>query len=357
MSSIPGGPVKSDTVMPDTRGYAWPAVSVVMPVLDEERHLAAAVRHVLEQDYPGPLEVVIALGPSRDRTDAVAAGLAAADPRVRTVRNPSGRTPAGLNAAIAAARYDIVARVDGHGMLGPGYLRTAVRLLEQTGADNVGGIMAAEGTTTFERAVARAMTSPLGVGNARFHTGGAAGPADTVYLGVFRRATLERLGGYDETFARAQDWELNWRIRQQGGLVWFSPDLHVSYRPRPDLRALARQYFHYGRWRRVVMRQHRGSATLRYLAPPAALVACAAGTLAGVFVHRVGFVVPGTYAIGILAGSVVTGRGLEPTAVLRLPAVYATMHGAWALGFLTSPRGLRPAGQPPVTGLRTPAGT
>src|SRR5699024_2646046 len=131
--------------------------------------------------------------------------------------------PTALNAAIAASRHEIVARVDGHAMLPPDYLRLAVQALGGTGADNVGGIMAAEGATAFERAVACAMPARLGVGNARFRTGGEAGPTDTVYLGVFRRAALERVGGYDESLLRAQDWELNHRIRQTGGIVWFTP--------------------------------------------------------------------------------------------------------------------------------------
>jgi succinoglycan biosynthesis protein ExoA len=325
----------------------WPGVSVVMPVLNEERHLEHAVDQVLGQDYPGPLEVLIALGPSRDRTADVAAALGAADSRVRTVPNPTGRTPAGLNAAVAASSYPVVARVDGHGLLAPGYLRAAVTLLEETGAANVGGIMAAEGSTPFEDAVACAMTSRLGVGSARFHTGGPAGPADTVYLGVFRRDVLERLGGYDESFVRAQDWELNHRIRDAGELVWFSPDLFVTYRPRRSPRALARQYFDYGRWRRVVMRRHPGSATARYLAPPAALLAVAGGTVLGSLGIRAGWLAPAGYAAGVLGGSLWIGRRLEPRARAWLPAVIITMHGSWAAGFLSSPRGLvQSAGEP-----------
>jgi glycosyltransferase involved in cell wall biosynthesis len=308
----------------------------VLPVLNEQRHLAAAVASVLAQDYPGPLEVVLALGPSTDRTDAVAADLAAADRRVHTVANPTGRTPNGLNAAIAASRYPIVARVDGHSELPRDYLRTAVDLLDRTGADNVGGLMWAEGVTDVEKAIARAMTSKLGVGNARFHVGGEEGPADTVYLGVFRRTALERVGGYDETFARAQDWEMNFRIRESGGQVWFSPAMRVAYRPRPSLRALGRQYFHYGRWRREVMRRHPESVNLRYLAPPVALVGFTAGLLAGVAGWRWAFVAPGGYLVLVTAGSVVVGGGLPVRARLVLPAVLATMHGAWGAGFLTS---------------------
>lgn len=334
--------------MPVPSPHPWPGVSVVMPVLDEERHLRTAVAHILEQDYPGELEVVMALGPSTDRTDEVAGELAAADPRVRFVRNPTGATGAGLNLAVAAARHGIVVRVDGHAMLPRDYVRVAVQTLERTGADNVGGVMAAEGVTDFQRAVACAMTSPLGVGQARFHLGGEEGSVETVYLGVFRREALERVGGYDEAFLRAQDWELNHRIRSTGGTVWFTPDLRVSYRPRSTLRALARQYRNYGRWRRVVMAQHRGTASLRYLAPPMAVAAVTVGAVAGVVGSvggpgwlSAGLVLPAGYAVAVLAGSLVVGRGLPPRSRLWLPLVLATMHGSWGVGFLASPRSLR----------------
>lgn len=315
-------------------------MSVIMPVLDEERHLRESVRHILAQDYPGELEVVIALGPSADRTDEIAAELVREDPRVHTVPNPSGRTPAALNAAIKASRHPVVVRVDGHGMLSQGYIATAVRLLEETGAVNVGGIMHAEGENAWEHAVAAAMTSRIGVGNAAFHTGGQAGPADTVYLGVFRRSALERQGGYNEEFVRAQDWELNYRLREAGGLIWFSPELKVSYRPRPTVRALARQYRDYGRWRRVVTRYHRGSVNLRYLAPPAAVAVIAAGLVVGAVLTPFGFAVPGGYLAAITLGGLPAGKGLPAAARLRVPVALATMHMCWGWGFLTSPRSL-----------------
>ncbi|MER8162756.1 MULTISPECIES: glycosyltransferase family 2 protein [Streptomyces] len=320
--------------------HQLPAVSVIMPVLNEERHLRNAVRHILEQEYDGEMEVVIALGPSADRTDEIAAELVAEDPRVHTVPNPTGRTPAALNAAIKASRHPVVVRVDGHGMLSPNYIATAVRLLEETGAQNVGGIMHAEGENDWEKAVAAAMTSKIGVGNAAFHTGGDAAPAETVYLGVFRREALEQQGGYNEEFIRAQDWELNFRIREAGGLIWFSPELKVSYRPRPSVRALAKQYKDYGRWRHVVARFHQGSINLRYLAPPTAVVAIAAGIVVGAAVTPWAFVIPGGYLAAIVAGSIPAGKGLPVAARLRVPVALATMHMSWGWGFLTSPRAL-----------------
>jgi cellulose synthase/poly-beta-1,6-N-acetylglucosamine synthase-like glycosyltransferase len=290
-----------------------PAVSVIMPVLDEERHLRGAVQAILAQEYAGELEVVIALGPSKDRTDEIAAEL------VRETASDSKRV---------------------HTVPTPNYIATAVRLLEETGAQNVGGIMHAEGENDWEHAVAAAMTSKIGVGNAAFHTGGEAGPAETVYLGVFRRAALEQQGGYNEEFIRAQDWELNFRIREAGGLIWFSPELRVSYRPRPSVKALAKQYKDYGRWRHVVARYHSGSINLRYLAPPTAVCAIAAGIVVGAALTPLGFVIPGGYLAAIALGSLPAGKGLPLKARLQIPVALATMHMCWGFGFLTSPKSL-----------------
>jgi glycosyltransferase involved in cell wall biosynthesis len=318
----------------------WPPVAVVMVVRDEELHLAEAVGSILAQDYPGALRVAVAVGPSKDRTREVADGLAAADPRITVVDNPTGRTPAGLNAAVRATDEPVIVRVDGHAVLPAGYVRRGVELLTETGAVNVGGVMAASGTTPFERSVAAAMSSPFGVGGGRFHYGGEPGPADTVYLGIFRRVALEQAGGYDESFTRAQDWELNHRLRGAGGLVWFAPELRVTYRPRATVRALARQYRDYGRWRRVVMRRHSDSVRWHYLVPPVTVLGLLAGLgllLAG---QPVGWLAPGAYGAANLTASALVGRRLSPGEALRLPLVFATMHLCWGWGFLTSPRRL-----------------
>ena len=323
----------------------WPPVSVVMPVLNEERHLVEAVERITAQDYPGEMEIVLAVGPSRDRTEQIAAELEAADPRVHVVPNPSGRTPDALNAAIGRSQHDVVVRVDGHGHLPEGYVAAAVRLLERTGADNVGGMMVPVGVTPFEQAVARAMSSWIGIGGERFHLGGQEGPAPTVYLGVFRRSVFERLGGFDPHFSRAQDWELNYRIRRSGGTVWFSPELQVTYRPRSDVRSLATQFFRSGRWRRQVQRTYPDAVSPRYLAPPAAVAALAAGTVVGVagavagasLVALAGFAVPVGYVVAVTGIGAVVARDLPLPARVRFPVVVAVMHTCWGAGFLRGP--------------------
>jgi succinoglycan biosynthesis protein ExoA len=152
-----------------------PAISVILPVLNEEPHLAESVSAILSQDYVGPLEIILALGPSSDQTNVIAESLAQRDSRIKLVMNPTGKTAAGLNLAIAASNSPVIIRVDGHAKIPSNYLSLAVSILRESGAVNVGGVMAAEGVTKFEIAVARAMRSPLGVGSSRFHTGGKAG--------------------------------------------------------------------------------------------------------------------------------------------------------------------------------------
>jgi succinoglycan biosynthesis protein ExoA len=331
----------------------WPPVSVVMPVRNEARDLLESVEQILGQEYGGELEVVLAVAPSTDGTERIADELAAADPRVRVVANPVGRTPAGLNAAIAAARHDVIVRVDGHGILTPGYVTRAVQLLESTGAANVGGVMLAVGQSGFEQAVAHAYRSRVGLGSAQFHVGGEEGPADSLYLGVFRREVLEGLGGFDEHFHRAQDWELNHRIRSSGGVVWFSPDLGVTYRPRSSWVDLVQQFFHTGRWRREVIRRHPETVSPRYLAPPTVTAAVLVGTVAGVAGAvtatpwlRWGWLAPLGYAAGVTVASQLGTRELSWRARAWLPAVLATIHLGWGSGFLFGRRPVRPASEP-----------
>ena len=312
-------------------------ISVILPVLNEEKYLEDCVNSILSQNFIGAIEVILAVGPSHDQTMKIANSLAARDSRVVVVESPTGKTAAGLNLAIAASRYSIIVRVDGHSQIPSDYCETAFQILNETGAVNVGGIMAAEGVSLFERAVARAMRSPLGVGASRFHTGGHAGESDTVYLGCFRKEALLAIGGFDERFTRAQDWELNFRLRESGGIVYFDPRLKVTYRPRSTVKALAKQYFEYGRWRRVVSRRHKGSINLRYLAPPFTVLSTAVSLIAGALLSPLLFIPALVYMVFILGASTVIGETIGE--IVCLPIVLLTMHLSWGLGFLTSPKG------------------
>lgn len=309
------------------------SVSYVMPVLNEEQYLEAAVVSILQQEFAGPVELILALGPSTDATNAIAESLALNFP-VQLVANPSGGTSAGLNAAIAAARHDVVVRVDAHSKLMPGYTSLAVEILNSTGAANVGGVMSAVGSKPFQSAVAWAYTSKFGLGGGTFHVGGQAGPSDSVYLGVFRASVLREIGGFDPAVVRGQDWELNLRLRQAGHTVWFDPRLQVEYHPRSSWPKLAKQFFDTGIWRGELTKRSLRSANLRYFAPPVLVTVIVLSLLSAALGWTLPLVLPLGYLAACAALGILSGKRVLLGGHLALLVVLPTMHLAWGAGFI-----------------------
>ena len=332
----------------DLKTSPMPPVSVIVPARDAAATLARALESVLAQDYAGGFEVIVADGSEGAETGAL---VRRRFPRVRVVPNPGREIACGLNAALRAARHPVIARCDARALLPEGYLTRAVATLLRTAAANVGGRQNPVGFSFFERAVALATSTPLGAGGARHRIGGAEGPVDTVFLGVFRREALDAAGAFDESLLRNEDYELNWRLRAGGGTVWFDPALVVDYRPRGSLRALARQYFDYGRWKRVVLGRHPRSLRLRQAAAPLLLAALAASAALAVAGGLAGGAGPGTLLMGaaavcpagygllLIGASAAIGLRRRCAAAVLLPVVAATIHLAWAAGFFAGAPG------------------
>ncbi|WP_246414575.1 glycosyltransferase family 2 protein [Microbacterium thalassium] len=317
-----------------------------MPVLNEKGHLRPAVESVLAQDLTVPFELVLALGPSTDGTTEIAHELAAADDRIVLVDNPDADIPMGLNRAIRAGTHPTVVRVDAHSELEPAYTRRALETLERTGAANVGGLMRAEGRTPFQRAVARAYNSPIGLGGGAYHGSSDEGEAESAYLGVLRRAVLEEVGLFDESIRRGEDWELNLRIRRAGYAVWFDPELSVTYWPRDSWPRLVRQFFATGRWRGELVRRFGRGNSLRFFAPPVLVLDAAlsvvvallqvTGVLTGVWAlaASVVYVPLAAYAVLVLVVAAGPGGGRGWRDRVWTAAVLPTMHLAWGAGLV-----------------------
>jgi glycosyltransferase involved in cell wall biosynthesis len=317
-----------------------------MPVLNEARYLERAVDTVLQQEVPGPTELVLALGPSSDGTTELAHRLAARDERITLVDNPGADIPLGLNLAIRASQAPTIVRVDAHSELSAGYTMRALAALAETRAANVGGVMRADGRTPFQRAVARAYNSPIGLGGGAYHGGTQAGEAESAYLGVMRRDVLEEVGMFDETIRRGEDWELNLRIRAAGYRVWFDPSLSVTYWPRESWTRLARQFRATGAWRGELVRRFGRRNSLRFFAPPALVVVLALAIIVGIL--QVAHVLTGwwaiaasivylplaAYALLVLAVGIGPGGGKGWRDKLWTLAVIPTMHLSWGFGFL-----------------------
>ena len=319
-----------------------PPVSVIVPARNAQATLPATLDSILTQDYGGVIDVIVADGSDTAATRDL---LRVRFPSVRRVPNPEGTIPCGLNRALAVARHDIIARCDAHATLPPDYLAQAVRTLQRTGAANVGGQVNPVGTTRFERAVALATQSPLGAGDARYRIGGGEGPVDTTFPGVFRRDRLDEAGGWDESLPVNEDYALNWVLRASGGIVWFDPALVVDYRPRGDVRALARQYFRYGRWKAAMLARHPRALRARQLAAPllvAALVAAGALAIASdlappplaALFARAAAAVPLLYVAAVLGAAAMIGLRKRRMEAWVVPAVAVTIHLAWGIGFI-----------------------
>lgn len=320
-------------------------VSYVMPVLNEVSHVRQAVDSLLRQDYDGPFEVTLALGPSIDGTTELVEEMAAVDPRIRIVPNDIGSTPAGLNIAIRASQYPVVIRVDAHSVLPENYARVAVETLQRTGAANVGGIMDAKGASPFEQAVARAYGTKVGLGGTPVHVGGAEGEAETVYLGCFRRDSILDVGLFDEGIKRGQDWDLNRRLREAGGMVWFTPGLKVLYRPRPSLSRLARQMLSTGLWRGELARRFPEANGIRYFIPPVMVLGVTLGMLLAIggLVQLafgrppgllLGLAIPAVYVAFVVVATIAVARPDGFRAALWFLVVLPCIHFCWGVGFV-----------------------
>ncbi|MEP7308724.1 MAG: glycosyltransferase family 2 protein [Acidobacteriota bacterium] len=315
---------------------SWPFVSVVIPVRNEAVFIADLIGAILEQDYPADrLEVIVADGQSTDGTREALASLQARHSRLLVVDNPGRIVSTGLNIAVARSKGDVIIRIDGHALIAPDFIRQNVALLAaHPEAWIVGGPIQHAATTTLGKAVAVAMSHPLGVGNARHRFPGFEGYVESAQFPALRRWVFDRVGLFDERLVRNQDDEFNYRIGQAGGKIFISPSVKYSYFVRERLGQLFKQYFQYGFWRIPVVEKHGRPTTLRQMAPTLFYLACVVLALAGLWWREPLLAVglPLLYATGLLLAGVHSVRRNDLRVSSCVPIAIATMHAGYALG-------------------------
>jgi glycosyltransferase involved in cell wall biosynthesis len=316
-------------------GTSFPSVTVIMPVRNEQAHLVGAVESVLSQNYPGNLEITLAIGPSIDETDKVAKELAAKYSNLKLIENPKGLTTSGLNLAIALSTSDVIIRVDAHSELAKGYIARGVEILAESRSVLVGGVMSAVGKTALQKAVAFGYGSRFGLGGGSYHVGGKAGEAESAYLGIFDAKALKVVGGYDERIIRGEDWDLAQRLKATGGKVWFSPELVVKYWPRSNIKALAWQFYSTGIWRGDLTRRAPGKASIRYFLPPLALlILVGLVVLASLgVIGELDLIIPIALYLLVLTFASATAKQLGILDRLAIFVALPVMHLSWASGF------------------------
>ncbi len=312
------------------------SATVVVPCRNEVGHIETCLRSVLAfEEPPGGFEVIVADGMSDDGTREVVSRVSAEDSRVRLIDNPQQTTSAGLNAAIREADSEVIVRVDAHTEYAPDYLVECLKVLRETGADNVGGPALTKATSYVQRAIAAAFHSRFAIGDAVFHQPGYEGPADTVPYGCYYRSQLLELGLFDDSLVRNQDDELNLRLLHAGGRIWQSPRIRSWYKPRSSLSALFRQYWQYGYWKIRVMQKHHGPPSLRHVIPGTGLLVMLVLGLLAAFVpvalQGLLLLLAG-YLLALLAACLLIAWHAGWSLLPVLPLVILCYHVSYGLG-------------------------
>ncbi|MBI2304191.1 MAG: radical SAM protein [Chloroflexi bacterium] len=313
-----------------------PFISVVIPMRNEKKYIAHCLNSVFSQDYPSDrMEVLVMDGMSTDGSREEVLRLAEEHPGVRLVDNPRKITPCAFNVGVQNAKGEKVVWVSAHSVLETDHLKKCIYYLRKTGAWNVGGLMVGIGRNYIGSAVALVIGSRFGVGDARYRYSSREQFADTVYAGAFPKEVFDRVGLFDETMVRGQDYDFNHRIRQAGGRVFFTPAIKTYYYCRDSLPGLAKQYFQYGMWRTHLMRKHHSLLPRQMAAPGLILILAASGLLFWT-TPIVAWLFAAVLLIYLLA-AVSFSAPLAAKGGWRylpiLPLVFMIIHMAWGLGF------------------------
>jgi succinoglycan biosynthesis protein ExoA len=309
-------------------------ISVVIATYNEERHIGTCLDALLRQcAVPGKVEIIVVDGMSRDRTRAIVKGYADRESDVRLIENPRRLQVYAWNAGWRAARGRYVALMSAHAEYSTTYLATCLEVLQRTGAAGVGGVQTPYGESALGDAIAWAMSSPFGMGNARFRYAKQEEESDSIF-GIFTtRDVLERVGGFDERVAFDEDAELNYRIRSAGGKLVVSPAIGVRYHVRESLHALGKQMFRYGYWRRYTQLLHPAKVPLRVYAPAALVLGFAASAVLALTPARIfAALLPAAYAAFLAAASGAAMVRIRWRAAL-VPVSLCVMHFSYGFGW------------------------
>ena len=308
--------------------------TVVIPVLNEERYIRAALTSLLDQVRGLPCEIMVVDGGSRDRTVALVEAVAAIEPGVRVVHNPARLQSAACNLAAerASPQSRTLLRADAHAGYPPGFVRGCLQALVDTGATSVVVPMRTVGTSAMQRAIAATQNSLLGNGGSSHRRAGVARFVEHGHHAAFNLNFFRSIGGYDPNFTHNEDAELDVRALQAGGRIWLCPEAMIDYYPRETLRQLARQYVRHGRGRARTTAKHRQRLRMRQCLPIAILGTFVLVLLAPVLPLMA---LPAVCYVGacLLWGALQAARRRDPALVWMGPAAIV-MHLAWAVGFL-----------------------
>jgi glycosyltransferase involved in cell wall biosynthesis len=243
-------------------------VSVIMPILNEEKYIGKCLDSLVLQDYlKENLEILLVDGMSNDDTVKIVNEYLKKYNYIKLLSNPKKTVQYALNIGIENARGEYIVRMDAHAFYANDYISKCVEYIKKTKAENVGGPTVVKGFEPVQKIVAAAYNSPFALGASHHYEENFEGYADTVAWGAFKKQTLENMGMYDTRLPRSEDDDLNYRIIENGGKIFITPEIKSVYYPKDSFKKLFEQYFNYGLWKVAVIKKHRKPSRIAHLVP------------------------------------------------------------------------------------------
>jgi len=311
-------------------------VNIVIPCRNERVYIAPCIQSILDSRYPNDLlEILVCDGMSDDGTREIIQSFESKS-NVKLLDNLARTTPQALNLGINNNNSDIVIILGAHAEIHPDYVRLCVETLERfPEAGCVGGVLETVSEDNRTAAIAKAMSSTFGVGNAHFRTGANEGWVDTVAFGAYRREVFEKSGLFDEVLVRNQDDEFNYRILRDGFKIYLQPAIQAKYFVRSSFQKLFKQYRQYGYWKVYVNRKHGAVTTIRQLAPPLFVLFLASMIPAWLIHPYLGVAHTSLAVIYVLASLLSAAKQSENfNELLRICLAFYTLHFSYGLGYI-----------------------
>jgi biofilm PGA synthesis N-glycosyltransferase PgaC len=249
--------------------FEFPPLAVLVAAFDEHAAIARTIAYVLDQSYPGDVEVIVVDDGSTDETINVVGSFARVDPRVQLIRAEHGGKACTLNAGLAAVTAPVLVTIDADTLLMPGALTRLVARLLLSPSDTTavaGSVLLGNGRKSL---VTAAQEWDYFLGISAVKRGQALLQGTLVAQGAFsayETAALRRVGGWPDTIG--EDIVLTWALLREGGRTGFEPSAVAFTHAPVTLRAFARQRRRWARgmieWLRThgwaLVRQHRQRA-------------------------------------------------------------------------------------------------
>ena len=246
-----------------------PIVTVIIPCRNEFNYIEKSVTSILNQkDLPGEIEIIVVDGLSDDGTKEQLEKLQSEFPNLKIIDNLKRTTPFALNLGIKEAHGEFVCVMGAHSEYAEDYLSNSIKLMEKyPEVSCVGGPITSEGKTNFGKAVALAMSSSIGVGNAKHRFPEYEGYAEMACFPVFRKEVFAQIGLYDESLVRNQDDEFCSRLTSSGRKIYISPLVKSVYYVKDTPSKLFKQYFYYGLYKPLALSKVKTKIKIRHLVP------------------------------------------------------------------------------------------